>query len=94
MTNAEKFQLAFNHYATEIWALPEEEFLKWLNEEHEEVRTDGIGATKKFRCNKCGLVYYTTLFSAHHDDFYNFDYWVADCPLCGEENEVNNCYWR
>ena len=32
MTNAEKFQAIFGRYATEMWALPEEEFLKWLND--------------------------------------------------------------
>lgn len=46
MTNAEKFQLVFNRYATEIWALPEKDFLEWLNK-HEEVKTDEIGTTKK-----------------------------------------------
>lgn len=33
MTNAEKFQQIFNLYATELWALPEKDFLKWLNTE-------------------------------------------------------------
>lgn len=31
MTNAEKFKQLFGIYATELWAMPEEEFLKWLN---------------------------------------------------------------
>ena len=33
MTNAEKFKRAFGIYATELWAMPEEEFLAWLNAE-------------------------------------------------------------
>lgn len=28
--NAEKFKQIFGIYATELWAMPEEEFLKWL----------------------------------------------------------------
>lgn len=32
MTNAEKFHAVFGMYATEIWSLPEADFLKWLNE--------------------------------------------------------------
>lgn len=33
MTNAEKFEKIFNLYATEVWALPEKDFLEWLNTE-------------------------------------------------------------
>ena len=35
MTNAEKFKQAFGIYATELWAMLEEDFLKWLNAEAE-----------------------------------------------------------
>jgi hypothetical protein len=31
MTNAQKFQETFGIYATEMWAMPEHDFLKWLN---------------------------------------------------------------
>lgn len=31
MTNADKFREIFGIYATELWAKPENEFLKWLN---------------------------------------------------------------
>lgn len=31
MTNADKFREIFGIYATELWAMPENEFLKWLN---------------------------------------------------------------
>ena len=30
MKNADKFKAVFGLYATELWAMPEEEFLKWL----------------------------------------------------------------
>ena len=31
MTNSELFKRTFGRYATEVWALPEDEFLEWLN---------------------------------------------------------------
>ena len=33
MTNAELFEKIFGIYATELWAMPESRFLKWLNDE-------------------------------------------------------------
>ena len=33
MTNADKFKSLFGLYATELWAMPEKNFLKWLNSE-------------------------------------------------------------
>lgn len=33
MANAEKFKQIFGIYATELWAMSEEEFLAWLNAE-------------------------------------------------------------
>ena len=33
MNNAEKFKQLFGIYATELWAMPEEKFLEWLNAE-------------------------------------------------------------
>ena len=32
MTNAELFKKVFGRYATEVWSMPETEFLDWLNE--------------------------------------------------------------
>lgn len=37
MNNAEKFKKVFGIYATELWAMPEEDFLRWLNGLNEEV---------------------------------------------------------
>lgn len=31
MTNADIFKMIFGKYATEVWAMPEKEFLEWLN---------------------------------------------------------------
>ena len=36
MKNADKFKAVFGLYATELWAMPEGEFLKWLNSESTE----------------------------------------------------------
>lgn len=33
MNNADKFKSAFGLYATEVWAMPEKEFIDWLNKE-------------------------------------------------------------
>ena len=35
INNAEKFKKVFGIYATELWAMPEEDFLKWLCEDYE-----------------------------------------------------------
>lgn len=60
MTNAEKFKNVFGLYATELWAMPEKEFLEWLNVEIQPERpkgewiliTDNNG--QHFTCNRCG----------------------------------------
>ena len=31
MNNAEKFKQIFGLYATELWSMPESDFLEWLN---------------------------------------------------------------
>ena len=36
MKNADKFKSVFGLYATELWAMPEGEFLRWLNSEYTE----------------------------------------------------------
>lgn len=40
MTNAEKFRNVFGLYATELWAMPEEEFTEWLNEESQPYKNE------------------------------------------------------
>ncbi len=36
MTNSEKFKDVFGLYATELWAMPQEDFLNWINTEYKE----------------------------------------------------------
>lgn len=62
MNNAEKFKQIFGLYATELWAMPEEMFLEWLNAEAPEKQTaDKCCKTCRYRnreeweepCNEC-----------------------------------------
>ena len=55
MTNAEKFKSLFGIYATELWAMPEAEFLKWLNADRPQgkwIKTD----VATYRCSECGKI--------------------------------------
>lgn len=72
MTNSERFRNIFGVYATEIWALPEEEFLQWLNSEEQNV---GEWITNlyaygenRYECNQC-----------HNTALHCYDF----CPNCG-----------
>lgn len=61
MTNAEKFKEVFGVYATEAWAMPESDFLLWLNGEYNGVerRTSKWNLTEihncyeTYQCEKC-----------------------------------------
>lgn len=89
MTNAEKFQSIFGRYATEIWALPEEEFLKWLNDEYYVVEKE----YKHFKCHQCGRQYVAKVKPLWDKEF-RIHEWFAKCPFCQTENYINDCYWR
>lgn len=91
-TNAEKFHNIFGRYATEIYALPENEFLEWLNEECNENEVFPLNL-KHFKCSQCDHEYYGEILP-QWDEEYGYHYWTMDCPYCGCENEVNDCYWR
>ena len=47
MKNADKFKAVFGLYATELWAMPEEEFLKWLNSESTETEQRWIPCSER-----------------------------------------------
>lgn len=49
MNNAELFEKIFGIYATELWAMPESKFLKWLNAEAPDV---DIEALEQYSCEK------------------------------------------
>ena len=74
MKNADLFKDTFETYATEIWSMPENDFLKWLNEDAKPKtghwkRNETIRLTY---CSKCG-------FGQHIDEFRTYNY----CPNCG-----------
>ena len=98
MTNAEKFKQIFGLYATELWAKPESEFLKWLQNEYKNMPQSRLYNTFdspmwEFTCRKCGKAYLKET-ATHYDEALNIHYWTSICPECGTENEVNDCYWR
>ena len=47
MENADKFKSVFGLYATELWAMSEEEFLKWLNSESTETEQRWIPCSER-----------------------------------------------
>lgn len=47
MKNADKFKAVFGLYATELWAMPEGEFLRWLNSECTETEQRWIPVSKR-----------------------------------------------
>lgn len=90
MTNSERFRKIFGVYATEIWALPEEEFLQWLNNEERKtgkwVKAQGRyftpGGDPMWCCSECGKGRH--VYGVEHGS-YGADVadgqWVA-CPNC------------
>ena len=40
MTNSEKFKGVFGLYVTELWAMPNEDFVKWINAEYKEIELE------------------------------------------------------
>ena len=62
MNNAEKFKQIFGIYATELWAMPEEKFLEWLNAEALEKQEQSCDTCRHGRfgdrqCDNCGVRY-------------------------------------
>lgn len=47
MNNAEKFKQTFGLYATELWSMPESDFLEWLNRDVETTQIDHIADSGK-----------------------------------------------
>ena len=55
MTNREKFNSIFNIYLDELWAMPENQFLKWAESE---CTSEIDSEFKQFTCEHCGHKYY------------------------------------
>ena len=85
MTNGERFKDLFSLYATEVWAMPEKDFLEWLNTlttaaepkhgrwEMYGTITRGTLAISIYRCSEC------------KEDTNNC-FWHY-CPNCGAKME-------
>lgn len=69
MTNADKFKHLFGIYATELWVMPESDFLEWLNADAQDMPTGkrktgywilhseqekNIFGVKQIECSECG----------------------------------------
>lgn len=61
MNNAEKFKEIFDIYATEVWAMSEEDFLTWINSDYYQTnewilcsQTDDSPCEDVFCCDKWG----------------------------------------
>lgn len=47
-----------------------------------------------FTCSKCGRKYGVDNLKKYWDEEWGFNYYVSNCPDCGQRNETNDCYWR
>lgn len=74
MKNAEKFKTVFGLYATEVWSMPEDEFLRWLNSENTEIEQDWIPVSNRLpRENNFYLT--STMFDEVYLDEWNGNNW-------------------
>lgn len=88
MTNAELFKQTFGRYATDVWSLPEDEFLKWLNADVQQKTGHweqyGNSWEDKFKCSECGEEQPKILCGERI-----IGYWSDYCPNCGCRMEVS-----
>lgn len=78
MTNAERFKSIFGLYATEVWAMPENNFLKWLNAE-------AVESEPIVRCKDCRHIE-ERAFKTEDGDILEFEYcnrWKASVKTEG-----------
>ena len=86
MKNADLFKDTFGTYATEIWSMPEKDFLKWLNEDAKPKTGHWIKSNipnEKYVCSECGGGCW----------YYDYQANVAKsryCPNCGAKMEVSD----
>ena len=93
MTNAVKFKKLFGLYATELWAKPEKEFLKWLNSEAEPEREKGkwiFYDTESDIHDDIQCPFCKTRFMVDAERIFDIGFTVDDllyCPHCGNPVE-------
>lgn len=64
MTNAEAFRYDFGIYATELWAMTEEQFLEWLNAECDRERPRDMVV----RCKDCKYYWKNSKYKSNTED--------------------------
>ena len=85
MINADLFKDTFGTYATEIWSMPEKDFLKWLNEDAKPKTGHWIEIAQysdgkhKIECSECG----NHIFDRGHANSFNVNNKYKYCPNCG-----------
>ena len=68
MNNAEKFKQTFGLYATELWSMPESDFLEWLNRDVETTQIDHIADSGKKVERTAETAQNTSSSCAHEND--------------------------
>lgn len=90
MTNADLFKTVFEKYATEIWAMPEKDFLKWLSalvENDKIIELLKKLEPKKIRLKKSkswGITYMQPICP-------NCDMYVTPTEFIGDGAKINYC---
>ena len=88
MTNSDKFKHLFGIYATELWAMPENDFLEWLNADAQDMPTEeqrtGQWIIDDYDdeyavCDRCGEPCATYVMGKPRDRF---------CKWCGAKMEA------
>ena len=83
MTNAEAFEYDFGFYATELWAMPEAQFLEWLNSPCDRERPIDAVPVKHGKWMKTGQSF------VNPNKFRN--YWCSACGYDIEKRKYNYC---
>lgn len=92
MTNAELFKQTFGRYATDVWSLPENEFLEWLNADVQQktgqwIAQDIHNCHTDFKCSECDYIH--SFMHLYGEPTADYTY----CPNCGAKMEVEY-KWR
>ena len=89
MTNADKFRHFFGIYATELWAMSENDFLEWLNADAQDMPTEEqrtgrwLTSDDMYETGICSCCRYDTQEPVSYV-ITNFEY----CPNCGAKMEA------
>lgn len=86
MTNSDKFKHLFGIYATELWAMPENNFLEWLNADAQDMPTAErkTGKWIEYDNSHCECPFCHTEWSYFDNEVEHFDF----CPRCGAKMEA------